>query len=89
MSQASLKTDLRALVGEQGMLEGAAVRERGQALFHGRVDADILVRPRSTEQVSRILALCHARGQVLVTHGGLSGLVNCADASRGDLVLSL
>ena len=34
------------------MLEGAAVRERGSALFHGHVEADILVRPRNTEQVS-------------------------------------
>ena len=89
MSQASLKTDLRALVGEQGMLEGAAVRERGQALFHGRVDADILVRPRSTEQVSAVLKLCHARGQPVVTHGGLTGLVQGADAGDGDVVLSL
>jgi len=89
MSQASLKSDLRSLVGEQGMLEGAAVRERGQALFHGHVDADILVRPRSTEQVSGVLKLCHARGQPVVTHGGLTGLVQGADAGNGDVVLSL
>ena len=37
MSHASLKADLRAIVGEQGMLEGEAVRVRGNALFHGRV----------------------------------------------------
>ena len=80
MSQARLKTDLRAIVGEQGMLEGAAVRERGRALFHGRVEAELLVRPRSTEQVSGDLRLCHARGQPVVTHGGLTGLVQGADA---------
>src|SRR3954471_7833775 len=89
MSQTQLKADLKAIVGESGMLEGAAVRERGRALFHGRVEADILVRPRSTEQVSSILRLCHARGQSVVTHGGLTGLVQGADADRGDLVLSL
>jgi len=93
MSQPSFKTDLksdlRAIVGEHGMLEGAAVRERGNALFHGRVEAEILVRPRSTEQVSALLRLCHARGQTIVTHGGLTGLVNGADAERCDIVLSL
>src|SRR5262245_48768935 len=89
MSLANLKSDLRAIVGEQGMLEGAAVRERGSAIFHGHVDADILVRPRNTEQVSAVLKLCHARGQPLVTHGGLTGLVNGADAGRGEMVLSL
>jgi len=89
MPQANLKTDLRAIVGEQGLLEGAAVHERGNSIFHGRVDADILVRPRSTEQVSSILKLCHARAQPVVTHGGLTGLVNGADAASGEIVLSL
>jgi FAD/FMN-containing dehydrogenase len=89
MTQAGLKTDLRAIVGDQGILEGAAVRERAGALWHGRVDAELLVRPRSTEQVSAVLRLCHARGQTVVTHGGLTGLVNGADADARDIVLSL
>ena len=89
MSQANLKADLRAIVGEQGMLEGAAVRERGNNIFHGHIEADILVRPHSTEQVSSILKLCHARAQPVVTHGGLTGLVNGADAAGSDIVLSL
>src|SRR5688572_25987318 len=89
MSLANLKSDLRAIVGEQGLLEGSAVRERGQALFHGRVESDILVRPRTTEQVSGVLRLCHARAQTVVTHGGLTGLVQGADAGSGDIVLSL
>jgi FAD/FMN-containing dehydrogenase len=84
-----LSQQLRAIVGESGVLEGAAVRERASALWHGRVDADLLVRPRTTEQVSRVMQLCHARGQTVVTHGGLTGLVNGADAAHGDLVLSL
>ncbi len=74
-ADSSIRADLIALVGEQGLLEGAAVRERGAALFHGRVESELLVRPRSTEQVSAILKLCHARGQPVVTHGGLTGLV--------------
>ena len=86
---ATFKSDLRAIVGEQGMLEGAEVRGRAAVLFHGRVESELLVRPRTTEQVSRVLALCHSRGQAVVTHGGLTGLVNGADASSGDLVLSL
>jgi FAD/FMN-containing dehydrogenase len=45
------------------MLEGAAVRERAGTLWHGRVEAELLVRPRSTEQVSAVLRLCHGRGQ--------------------------
>jgi FAD/FMN-containing dehydrogenase len=84
-----LKNELRNIVGEQGLLEGAAVRERAGNLFHGHVDAELLVRPRSTGQVSEVLRLCHARGQTVVTHGGLTGLVNGADAGHDDIVLSL
>lgn len=88
MSQ-PLKNELRNIVGDQGLLEGAAVRERAGNLFHGHVDAELLVRPRSTDQVSAVLKLCHARGQTVVTHGGLTGLVNGADAASSDVVLSL
>jgi FAD/FMN-containing dehydrogenase len=88
MTQA-LPEELRAIVGEQGVLEGDVVRQRAAVLWHGRVDASLLVRPRNTEQVSKVLALCHARGQSVVTHGGLTGLVNGADAATGDIVLSL
>jgi FAD/FMN-containing dehydrogenase len=89
MTQASFRADLRAIVGEQGMLEGEAVRARAGLLWHGRVEAELLVRPRTTAQVSDVLRLCHANRQPVVTHGGLTGLVNGADASRGDIVLSL
>ncbi len=89
MSLATLKNELRSIVGENGVLEGAAVRERAGNLWHGRVDAELLVRPRDTAQVSSILRLCHARGQPVVTHGGLTGLVNGADADAGEIVLSL
>jgi FAD/FMN-containing dehydrogenase len=89
MTQANLRSDLRALVGEQGILEGDAVRARAGVLWHGRVDAELLVRPKTTEQVSAVLKLCHARAQPVVTHGGLTGLVNGADANAGDIVLSL
>jgi FAD/FMN-containing dehydrogenase len=85
----ALKNELRAIVGEQGILEGDAVRERAATLWHGRVDAELLVRPRSTEQVSAVLRVCHARAQAVVTHGGLTGLVNGADANATDIVLSL
>jgi FAD/FMN-containing dehydrogenase len=89
MPPPDLRSELRAIVGEQGMLEGDAVRERAGLLFHGRVEAGLLVRPRDTSQVSRVLAACHARGQPVVTHGGLTGLVNGADTGSGEIVLSL
>jgi FAD/FMN-containing dehydrogenase len=39
--------------------------------------------------VAAVLGLCHARHQPVVTHGGLTGLVQGADAGHGEIVLSL
>ncbi|MGI4855717.1 MAG: FAD-binding oxidoreductase [Janthinobacterium lividum] len=48
-----------------------------------------LLRPRSTQQVSEALAVCHALGQSVVTQGGLTGLAGGANAQGGEVALSL
>lgn len=48
-----------------------------------------VVLPRSTEQVSIVLALCHAAGQAVVPQGGRTGLAGAATPRSGDLVMSL
>lgn len=45
--------------------------------------------PRTTEDVSRILALCHAAGQTVVPQGGRTGLAAAAVPQARELVLSL
>ena len=82
MLDSGLLADLRAVVGESGLLTGAAVHERADV--NGHVPrASALVRPATTEQVSGVLRLCHARHQSVVTHGGRSGLVEGTAASCG------
>ena len=39
-----------------------------------------IARPATTAEVSEVLRLCHAAGQPVVTHGGLTGLVHGAKA---------
>ncbi|NIF92176.1 FAD-binding oxidoreductase [Burkholderia sp. Cy-637] len=48
-----------------------------------------LLRPRSTEEVSRALAICSRHGLPVVTQGGLTGLVGSANALGGEVALSL
>jgi FAD/FMN-containing dehydrogenase len=48
-----------------------------------------LIRPRSTAEVSRALAFCHAHGQAVVTQGGLTGLAGGANLRGGEVALSL
>jgi len=45
--------------------------------------------PRSTEEVSKILAACHEAGVAVVPSGGRTGLAGGAVAARGEIVLSL
>ncbi len=48
-----------------------------------------LVRPRSTDEVSRFLALCTREKIAVVPSGGRTGLAGGAVAARGEIVLSL
>jgi FAD/FMN-containing dehydrogenase len=48
-----------------------------------------LVRPRSTQEVSALLRICHAHGQAVTPQGGLTGLAGGAVPSEGSVVLSL
>jgi FAD/FMN-containing dehydrogenase len=48
-----------------------------------------LVRPRSTEEVSAILGICHAHGQAVTPQGGLTGLAGGAVPGEGSVVLSM
>jgi FAD/FMN-containing dehydrogenase len=45
--------------------------------------------PRSTDEVSRLLALCHEHDVKVVPSGGRTGLAGGAVATRGELVVSL
>ncbi len=49
----------------------------------------LLVRPRSTAEVSRFLALASAHGLPVVPSGGRTGLAGGAVACKGEIVLSL
>jgi len=81
---------IQEIVGPSGILVGEEVTSRSDSWPPtGGCQAKALVRPASTEQVSSVLKLCHAEGQPVVTHGGLTGLVGGAVAEKNDIVLSL
>lgn len=82
---------LEAIVGANGLLRGADAEPHcvdWRGLFRGRARA--VVRPSSTEAVSRVLALCYAEGVPVVPQGGNTGLVGGATPSAdGDAVVVL
>jgi FAD/FMN-containing dehydrogenase len=82
--------ELRRIVGEAGILSGREVAERNPAIgVAGGVRAEMLVRPRTTAEVSAVLRACHAARQPVVVHGGLTGLVRGTDAAPHELIVSL
>jgi len=48
-----------------------------------------LVRPRTVEEVSRVLATCNAHRQPVAVQGGLTGLCGGASTRSGEIALSL
>ena len=88
MSQ--LVADLADIAGSDSVLIGEDVSSRAVGIWRPQgIQAHAIVRPRTTEEVSAILKLCHTRGQTVIAHGGRTGLVEGADTVRSDLILSL
>lgn len=81
---------LRQAVGRPGFLEGADVGTR----YHsdprgiGETVPPLVLRPASTQEVSKILAICHRDNQPVVVQGGLTGLVVGARPRPGEIVIS-
>jgi len=86
----TLITELIDCVGTDHVLQGAAVRERAKHFWNSEPrQAAAIVRPSSTAEVAAVLTACHNHRQSVVTHGGLTGLVDGDRSSDDDVVLSM
>ena len=82
--------DIENIVGQAGVLVGDDVSARADSWPPmGGCQAQAIIRPANTQEVSAVLRICHAADQTVVTHGGLTGLVDGAKTSKDDIVLSL
>ncbi len=73
----AVRADLKAIVGPAGWLEADAemapfLRDE-RDLFQGQ--ADLVLRPASSDEVARVVALCHREKVALVPQGGNTGYV--------------
>ena len=80
---------LRDILDERGILLGDDVSARYPGYFMTRIESRILVRPKTTQEVSAVLKLCNSLGQSVVTHGGMSGWVRATQTTGDDLILSM
>lgn len=78
------------IVGPKGLLRGDDVTSRPNYSWGvGNCPARAIVRPASSQELSRVMALCHEHRQTVVPWGGLSGLVNGITCAAQDIVISL
>ena len=81
---------LRAIIGDNAVLDAADTATRSAGVWRpDNLQAAALARPATTEEVSKVMAWCHANAVSVVTQGGLTGLVHGADAGPDQLILSL
>jgi FAD/FMN-containing dehydrogenase len=80
---------LRGIVGPDGVLTGDEVRARNPGVFMSEIGAEAIVLPRTTEEVSAIMALCNTVRQPVVVQGGMSGWVRATEISGGEIALSM
>jgi FAD/FMN-containing dehydrogenase len=91
MSHPDLIERLAPSLSAGGLLIGAEIGPRYYTDVAGRVGTlpQVVFRPRSTAEVSRILANCHAEGAPVVVQGGMTGLVCGALPRTDEVVMSL
>jgi FAD/FMN-containing dehydrogenase len=83
-------TRLTRELGADAVVTGDEVRTRSTGWQRpGPNLAKALVRPRSTEEVSKTLRICWEARQPVVPQGGLTGLVGGATPSEREICLSL
>jgi FAD/FMN-containing dehydrogenase len=88
---AAIVDDLRAAFDATTVLTGADIGARYHTDMAGVAVAPPLavMRPRSTEDVSTFLKLCHDARVPVTTQGGMTGLVRATMPLSGEIVLSM
>jgi glycolate oxidase len=88
---ASDLAELRALLGDDGILatDAALFTYEADALTLERFRPDLVVLPRSTDEVAAIVRWANARGVPVTPRGAGTGLAGGATPERGGVVLSL
>ena len=82
---------LSALVDKNTLVIADDISEKYHADWSGADPCEpaALLKPKSTEELSQIMALCHEYDQPVVVQGGLTGLAGGATPQAGEFAISL
>lgn len=81
---------LKDALGSNSVVTGAVLAERATSYWDSSPTQGLaLLRPESTHAVSQAMRICHAHGQSVVVHGGLTGVVKGTATTADDVIISL
>ena len=81
--------EIEKVVGEKGIILGAAVTARKAGIWiEEGIKAKAIVRPKNTNEISKVLSICNQNKQEVVPHGGLTGLVQGAISTEEQIAIS-
>lgn len=82
---------LKAVLGANAVLMGddANRAPSGIVMPGAQRHEQIIVRPSSTAEVSKVLSICHEAAQTVVPQGGMTGLVDGGQITGNEIALSL
>lgn len=84
-----LLEQLRSLLGPQGLLETAIGHRTTDGWGAQECLSPAIVRPKTTQQLSEVMKLCHEAGQKVVSHGGCTNMTRGCASATDELVISL
>ena len=90
-TQSSLVEFLTSFLDDGAILQGEDVSGRTAGGLHTEenIQAKVILRPKTTEELSKILSACNESNQPIVVHGGLTGLVYGTRSTQEQFVISL
>lgn len=86
-----LLKELASLLSKHQLIHGDGLLSRYEHIWtmDKPLSALAMVLPKTTEELSAIMKLCHQHKQSVAIHGGLTGLVGATKTDRKELVISL
>lgn len=76
--------------GSKIVLTGDAISNRASSYWDPTpMCAKAIIRPETTQDLSAIIKRCNEAGQIIVTHGGVTGCAKAADTTPEHIIISM
>ena len=83
-----LEQILSNVIGAENVVSADQLKDRNPGYCKESLDAAIMVLPRNTEELAAICRVSHENSIPLVSHGGLTGLVDGTASHPGEVIVS-